>query len=140
MPEEQYTIKQYGRRWINLFLFIIYGINNGIHCAQYSVINDSISAYYNVPHTYVEWTTGLFTLSYVLFSTPALYAMGKIVSYTDSILFLYSKKGLHRRKETFNPFDWTKKKVIMWIVGEQPFNSPQSPLYTYIIKGVEHII
>lgn len=81
---EPYIIKQYNRRWINLFLFVIYAINNGIHCTQYSVINDSISAYYNVPHAYVEWTAGLYTLSYVLFFAPGLYAMERIVSYQNN--------------------------------------------------------
>lgn len=81
MSGEIYNIKQYNRRWANLFLFVIYAINNGAHWAQYSVITDSIITYYNIPHAYVEWTSGMFNLSYVLLVVPGLYAMSKIVSY-----------------------------------------------------------
>lgn len=81
MIETHYIIKQYKWRWINLILFMAYAINNAIHWAQYSAINDSIAVYYNVPHAFVEWTTGLFTiLCYLLFVAPVLYAMEKFVS------------------------------------------------------------
>lgn len=81
MTKGEYIIKQYNRRWINLILFVIYAINNSIHCNQYTVINDSISTYYNVPHAYVEWTSGLFSLTYVIFFAPVLYGTEKIVSF-----------------------------------------------------------
>lgn len=87
MTKGGYTIKRYNRRWINLILFVIYAINNAIHCNQYTVINDSISKYYNVPHAYVIWTSGIFSLTYVIFFAPVLYGMEKIVSFSRKVNF-----------------------------------------------------
>lgn len=80
MIDEKYEIKQYNRRWINLFLFAMYAINNGIHWVQYSVINDKVAQYYSIPHAYVEWTSGMYTLCYMLFVAPGLYLLEKLVS------------------------------------------------------------
>lgn len=89
MTNEGYIIKQYNRRWINLILFVIYAINNSIHCNQYTVITDSISAYYNVPKLFVEWTSGLFSLTYVIFFAPVLYGMEKIVSLWQNYILIW---------------------------------------------------
>lgn len=97
MTGETYNIKQYNRRWVNLFLFVIFAINNGVHWAQYTIINDSVATYYHVPHAYVEWTSGLFNLSYVLLVAPGLYALSKIVKllYNFYCNILFSLTLLH---------------------------------------------
>lgn len=78
--ENACEIKQYKKRWINLLVFVLYAINNGIHWVQFTIINNVISDYYHVSPTTVEWTSGIYMLTSVVLSIPALYLLDKMVS------------------------------------------------------------
>ncbi|XP_065215557.1 uncharacterized MFS-type transporter C09D4.1-like [Planococcus citri] len=65
--------KLYKRRWFMLFLFLVYVFNGSQQWAQFTIINNLVTKYYNVTTTQVEWTSNIFTLSYVILVIPALY-------------------------------------------------------------------
>ncbi|XP_065215555.1 uncharacterized MFS-type transporter C09D4.1-like [Planococcus citri] len=65
--------KLYKRRWFMLILFIIYAFNGSQQWAQFTIINNLVTKYYNVTTTQVEWTANVFTLSYIILVIPALY-------------------------------------------------------------------
>lgn len=78
--ENQCEIRQYKKRWINLVVFVMYAVNNGVHWSQFSIINNVISEYYHVSSTAVEWTTCIFMLVSVILVAPVLFLLDKIVS------------------------------------------------------------
>lgn len=73
-------IKLYKRRWLFMAVFVLYQINSSMQWIQFAIISDIIMKYYDVPLYYVEWTTDIYVLAYLLLLFPSLYILNKIVS------------------------------------------------------------
>ena len=73
--------KVYKRRWLMLLLFMIYAFNGSQQWAQFTAINNLVTKYYNVTTTHVEWTSNIFTLSYIILVIPSLYLIDLMVRF-----------------------------------------------------------
>lgn len=76
LPKE-YTI--YTRRWLVLGLYVLSTAFNGLMWLQYSVIADIIMDYYNIGSTWVDMTSLVFMISYVILVFPASWILDKYV-------------------------------------------------------------
>ncbi|XP_046751837.1 uncharacterized MFS-type transporter C09D4.1-like [Diprion similis] len=71
-------VKTFGRRWLQLLLFFFCGASNGIHCFQFTVINNVARRYYGVSSLAIEWTTTIFMVAYVILLIPASGLMSRV--------------------------------------------------------------
>ncbi|XP_015514784.1 uncharacterized MFS-type transporter C09D4.1-like [Neodiprion pinetum] len=68
----------YTRRWLVLFIFILFTSSNISQWVQYSIISNIIERYYNVSTIAVDWTSLLFMLAYIPLVFPISYMMDRI--------------------------------------------------------------
>ncbi|KAL1500912.1 hypothetical protein ABEB36_006331 [Hypothenemus hampei] len=71
MQNEQIHVYKY--RWIILFIFNLVSIQNFSQLLQFSIITDTISKFYNVQSYWVDATSLIFFLVYILFFYPICY-------------------------------------------------------------------
>lgn len=88
VPTHQATeCRVYSRRWLILFLFVLYSMSNAMQWIQYSIISNIITKFYHVPDLYVDWTSMIYMLSYIALVFPGSWLLDKWVS--KSFLFNY---------------------------------------------------
>lgn len=80
--------KLYKRRWLILFLYILYATVTGVQWVQYSIIANIVTKYYGVSARAVDWTSMIMMLMYPVMLIPGTYIMDKLVSYFRNILFI----------------------------------------------------
>lgn len=73
-------VKVYRIRWLILALFVGYSASNSIQWIQFSIIADVVVKYYNVPTSWVDWTSMIYMVLYIPFIFPASYLLQKLVS------------------------------------------------------------
>ena len=71
--------KLYRRRWLILFIFVLYSMSNAMQWIQYSIISNIISQFYNVDSYAVSWTSMVYMVTYVLLIFPASWFLDKKV-------------------------------------------------------------
>ncbi|XP_012267119.2 uncharacterized MFS-type transporter C09D4.1-like isoform X1 [Athalia rosae] len=71
-------VRVYKRRWLMLFIFIIYTIACIGQWLQYSIINNIISRYYGVSNLAVDWTSMVFLVVFIPMVFPASYLIDKL--------------------------------------------------------------
>ncbi|XP_014279034.2 heme transporter FLVCR2 isoform X2 [Halyomorpha halys] len=69
----------YKRRWLMLFLFVIYSMSNAMQWVQYSIIENVVTRYYGLEPTssWIEWTSMIYMLTYIFFIIPGSWALDK---------------------------------------------------------------
>lgn len=72
--------KLYKKRWLMMGIFMLYAFNAAVQWAEFTIISNLIQKYYNVPATLVEWTSIMFSFSYVIFVFPSMFIINKVVS------------------------------------------------------------
>jgi hypothetical protein len=77
--EQPVLYKQYKRRWPILFIFVFYSMSNAMQWTQFAIINDIITAFYNVDSIAVSWTSMIFMITYVVLIFPASWFIDKKV-------------------------------------------------------------
>lgn len=85
--QKEYTI--YTRRWLVLGLYVLSTAFNGLMWLQYSVIADIIMDYYNIGSTWVDMTSLVFMISYVILVFPASWILDKYVMSSFIYIFTY---------------------------------------------------
>uniref|UniRef100_A0A0A9XGN9 Choline/ethanolamine transporter FLVCR1 n=1 Tax=Lygus hesperus TaxID=30085 RepID=A0A0A9XGN9_LYGHE len=70
-------IQVYKRRWLMLCLFVMYSMSNAFQWIQYSIIENIITKYYGVSPTWVEWTSMIYMISYMILIVPGSWALDK---------------------------------------------------------------
>lgn len=73
-------IRTYKRRWLILFIFMVYSMTNSWQWIQFSIISNIIAKYYDVSTLFVDWTSIIFFLAYIPTILPASVFMDKKVS------------------------------------------------------------
>lgn len=83
MTEEVDCVKYsvYKSRWVMLVLFVIYSASNSLQWTQYTIIQDIVVKYYDVPSTVVSWTSMVYMITYVPLIFPASWLLDKTVSF-----------------------------------------------------------
>lgn len=76
-PDE---IKLYKRRWLLMGVFLCHVVNLSLHWVEFSSISNTVTRYYGVSPIWVEWTTIVFMVAYLVGVFPALYILDKFVS------------------------------------------------------------
>lgn len=71
--------KVYKKRWLVLGLYAMSAGLSGVQWIQYSVIADVIMDYYNVGSTWVDMTSMIFMIMYVILVLPASWFLDKYV-------------------------------------------------------------
>ncbi|XP_013149396.1 PREDICTED: uncharacterized MFS-type transporter C09D4.1 isoform X1 [Papilio polytes] len=67
----------YRTRWLMLGLFVLYSSSNSMQWMQYTIIQDVIVKYYNVPSTLVSWTSMIYMITYVPLIFPGSWLLDK---------------------------------------------------------------
>lgn len=75
----------YRTRWLMLGLFVLYSSSNSMQWMQYTIIQDVIVKYYNVPSTLVSWTSMIYMITYVPLIFPGSWLLDKTVGYCFAI-------------------------------------------------------
>lgn len=78
-------VKVYKIRWLILALFVGFSASNSIQWIQFSIIADVVVKYYNIPTTWVDWTSMIYMVLYIPFIFPGSYLLERLVSDTDFI-------------------------------------------------------
>ena len=73
--EAQYVI--YGKRWIILFLFVMYSASNAFQWTELVIISNVIEKYYNVSTLTVTWTSMIYMVTYIPLIFPASWFLQK---------------------------------------------------------------
>ncbi|KAF6197592.1 hypothetical protein GE061_008557 [Apolygus lucorum] len=76
VPASQ-EIQVFKRRWLMLCLFVMYSMSNAFQWIQYSIIENIITKYYGVSPTWVEWTSMVYMISYMILIVPGSWALDK---------------------------------------------------------------
>lgn len=77
VPEK---IKVYAIRWVVLGIFVSYSAISAFQWIQFSIISDVVTKYYDVDLTFVNWTSMIYMVLYMVFVFPASYIMESWVS------------------------------------------------------------
>lgn len=75
----QLKIKLYRKRWMILFIYIIYAAINALQWFEYSVIANIVMRYYKVSALEVDWTSIIYMALYMPMVIPASYFIDKKV-------------------------------------------------------------
>lgn len=79
MPKvNEFTV--YKRRWLMLALFSICSAANALPWSQFSIIANVITKYYGVTTTWVDWTSMIYFVLYIVLIAPGTYFLDKWVS------------------------------------------------------------
>jgi hypothetical protein len=78
----------YKRRWLILFIYILFCFVSTSQWTQYAIINNVVSRYYNVKSDYVDWTAIIYMAVYVPAIIPAIVFLEKKVQYITQILLV----------------------------------------------------
>jgi FLVCR family feline leukemia virus subgroup C receptor-related protein len=70
----------YKRRWLVLVLFVLYSMSNAMQWIQYSIIANVVIKYYGVASSWVDWTSMVYMIFYVVLIVPGSWALDKFVS------------------------------------------------------------
>uniref|UniRef100_A0A1B6E568 Choline/ethanolamine transporter FLVCR1 n=1 Tax=Clastoptera arizonana TaxID=38151 RepID=A0A1B6E568_9HEMI len=70
--------KLYKRRWLMLALFVFYSMSNAFQWIEYSIIANVVQKYYNVPSTYIDWTSMIYMVVYIPLIFPASWFLDKV--------------------------------------------------------------
>lgn len=70
----------YKRRWFTLGVFVLYSMTNAFQWIEYSIIANIVMKFYDVPSTYVDWTSMIYMILYIPFIFPASWLIDKLVS------------------------------------------------------------
>lgn len=73
-------IKVYKTRWLILGIFVLFSASNALQWIQYSIITSTITKYYNISTTWVDWTSMIYMVLYIPFIFPGSYILEKLVS------------------------------------------------------------
>uniref|UniRef100_A0A1B6H316 Choline/ethanolamine transporter FLVCR1 n=1 Tax=Cuerna arida TaxID=1464854 RepID=A0A1B6H316_9HEMI len=74
-PQECRTYK---KRWFVLALFVFYSMSNAMQWIEYSIIANVVQKYYQVPPSYIDWTSMIFMITYIPFIFPASWLVDKL--------------------------------------------------------------
>ncbi|MFH4976006.1 hypothetical protein AB6A40_002715 [Gnathostoma spinigerum] len=75
--EEAPTIHVYRRRYLVLVLFMFLSGSNSMQWIEYSVIANIINKFYSVSYTWIDWTSMIFMLTYVILVIPASWVVDR---------------------------------------------------------------
>ncbi|XP_077299104.1 histamine transporter [Arctopsyche grandis] len=78
--------KLYKRRWLVLFIFVLYSASNAMQWIQYAIIADVIMDYYNTSSIWVDWTSMIFMITYIPLIFPASWMLDKFGLRVSAIL------------------------------------------------------
>ncbi|XP_046751539.1 uncharacterized MFS-type transporter C09D4.1-like [Diprion similis] len=78
LEPETLEVKVFKRRWLQLFLFVLYSASNGLQWLQYTIITNIICRYYNVSRITVALTTVVLMVSYMLLLVPTSYLINRV--------------------------------------------------------------
>lgn len=81
------TIRMYKKRWLILFIYVLYSATNAMQWLEYCIIINIVKKYYNVSDSAVDWTSMVTMISYAPFVLPSTYVVYKKVRYLLVILF-----------------------------------------------------
>lgn len=76
----QQEIKLYKRRWLILFLYVMYATSSAMQWVEYCIITNIVEKYYNVTSYAVDWTSLVTMVTYPPLLIPATYVIDKMVS------------------------------------------------------------
>ncbi|XP_019867522.2 uncharacterized MFS-type transporter C09D4.1 [Aethina tumida] len=71
-------IKVYKTRWLILGIFVLFSASNALQWIQYSIITSTITKYYNISTTWVDWTSMIYMVLYIPFIFPGSYILEKL--------------------------------------------------------------
>lgn len=89
--ECQTDVKVYKRRWVILFIFILYALGNSFQWVEYSIVTNLVIKYYNVSSLAVDWSSLVYLSIYPVLLLPASYIIETQVStvlYLSTVSFL----------------------------------------------------
>ncbi|XP_026274233.1 feline leukemia virus subgroup C receptor-related protein 1-like [Frankliniella occidentalis] len=70
-------VRPVGRRWLMLAIFCLVTLTNGCQWVQFSIIDNSVAAYYGTSRDVVDWTSLLFMVTYIPGMLPAAWFLDK---------------------------------------------------------------
>jgi hypothetical protein len=70
----------YKRRWLILFIFVLYSMSNAMQWIQYSIISNIVARYYAVDSYAISWTSMIYMITYVPLIFPASWFLDKMVT------------------------------------------------------------
>lgn len=79
-PESISRYAVYRKRWLILFLFVMFSASNASQWSQYTIIQDIITRYYGVKSNLVSWTSMIYMITYIPLIFPASWLLDKTVS------------------------------------------------------------
>lgn len=69
--------RSYKKRWIMLFLFVMYSTSNAFQWTQLVIITNILEKYYQVPTLAVSWTSMIYMVTYIPLIFPASWFLQK---------------------------------------------------------------
>ncbi|XP_054277209.1 uncharacterized MFS-type transporter C09D4.1-like isoform X2 [Macrosteles quadrilineatus] len=78
LPAQTSECRVYTRRWFILALFVVYSMSNAMQWIEYSIIANVVQKYYDVPSSYVNWTSMIYMITYIPFVFPASWLIDKL--------------------------------------------------------------
>ncbi|XP_046661757.1 uncharacterized MFS-type transporter C09D4.1 isoform X1 [Homalodisca vitripennis] len=70
--------RTYKKRWFVLALFVLYSMSNSMQWIEYSIIANVVQKYYQVPNSYIDWTSMIYMVTYIPFIFPASWLIDKL--------------------------------------------------------------
>src|SRR5882672_8064109 len=71
------SIKVYSKRYLILIIFVLFSIGNQFHWLEYSIIANVVMKFYDTTNFWVNNTSNVFMITYIIAIIPAAYLLEK---------------------------------------------------------------
>lgn len=80
LPNVLVDIKTYRKRWLILFIYVLYSAVNSFQWMEYCIIENVVMDYYKVSSIAVDWTSIIYMAFYPVLVVPVSFIVDRYVS------------------------------------------------------------